>query len=111
MPQEVQQTAPAAPVHSSPQIGDGLLLVLFLIGCAASLFKAWIQRMDFRQRETWGRIGIGGILSMAAATTPLVFPSASPTVQCGVAAALAIVGDAFAVNWLKKKLGVDDGKA
>jgi hypothetical protein len=95
-----------APVVPQLHVGSGLLLLLFVIGCVATFFKALIGSMPMTAKETWGRIGLGGVLSMAAAATPLIFTGASPEAQCGIAAALAIVGDALAVKWLKSKLGV-----
>jgi len=99
-----------APTHDefTLEAGSGLLIVLFLIGCAASTFKAMVQKSSFTTLETWGRIGLGGFLSMAAAATPVFFPSASAQVQCGIAAALAILGDAFVMAMIKQKFGVSD---
>ena len=105
---EVVHIPAPIPTPSVFQIGNGLLVVLFVIGCTATFFKALIGGLSMKSKETWGRIGLGGVLSMAAAATPLIFSGASPEAQCGIAAALAIVGDAIAVKWLKAKLGVND---
>lgn len=105
-----QSSNPPPSADLLPNFGDGLLVLLFCIGCLASACKAAIAGMSFAEKETWGRIGLGGILSMCAAVTPLVFAGASAEAQCGIAAALAIVGDAAAVAWLKKRMGVEDGQ-
>lgn len=110
--QTTQQQSNPPPSHAQPSplpdIGSGLLIILFLIGCVASTFKAMMQKASFKSAETWGRIGSGGVLSMAAAATPLVFTGASNAAQCGIAAALAIFGDAFVMAIIKKRFGVDD---
>lgn len=104
---QTQQTPqqPDSPVKPL-QVGEGLLAVLFLIGCVAAFAKTLISKQPVSRKECAGRVLIGGILSLSAAATPMIFTAASPEVQCGVAACLAIVGDAMAVNWLKKRLGV-----
>lgn len=106
--QQQSNPPPVQALHSVPDIGSGLLIILFLIGCVASTFKAMMQKASFKSAETWGRIGSGGVLSMAAAATPLVFTGASNATQCGIAAALAIFGDAFVMAIIKKRFGVDD---
>ena len=84
------------------------IVILMMIGMVAAIAKILLAKNAITVREAAGRILWGGILSLAASATPLLFPSASTFMLCGVAAALAVAGDSIVIAIMRKRFGVAD---